>query len=241
VAGEVDRGDRIRLGLSAVLLCWVVFTLAGLALYKTTEGRSLEGAAAPGLLGPLHLGIDVLAAVGSLAVAAGAAPLVLAAVRQVRARPKARRATFLAVGSVAAFLGATAALVLFANSGAEHSDVLDALVLGAWSAVALGCGTGCVLAARRGLFAIEAPSPALRLAAACAAVAVASMAGIALLTLAYLVDLVVGATDLASTPNGPLGNPDTRASLVLCLVVMVGMVLPAGLSVARTRRAVIMG
>lgn len=233
VAEEVAAPDRLRLGLAAVLLSWVLFAMAGLALYKTTEGRSFEGSTAPGILGPIHLAIQILAAVGSLAVAVGAAPLVLAALRQFRSRPEVRRAILLAGTCVAGFGAATAALVLVAHAGSHLSDGLDALILACWSVVALGCGVGCALAARRGLFAIAVPLRALRFAAACAWVVVAAMAGIALLVLVYLFDLVVAATELASTPNGPLGNPDTRVSLVTLLAAMVAVAVPAALSVAR--------
>lgn len=232
-AGSVDRDARVRLGLGAVLLCWVLFAIAGLALYKTTEGRSFEGSAAPGLLAVAHLGIEILAGIGSLAVVVGAAPLVLAALGQVGARPEVRRAALLAGACVATFVGATAALVLAAQAGAHLAAGVDALVLAAWSLVTLGCGVGCALAARRGLFAIEPGRRTLHLAATCAAAVAAAMAGIAFLTLAYL---VVAATGLASTPNGPLGTPDTRLSLLLQLAAMVAVAIPAALGAGRAWR-----
>jgi hypothetical protein len=149
-AETVDRGDRVRLGVSAVLLCWVLFALVGMALAKTTEGPLLEGkAGAPGLLGVARLGIELLAAVGSLAVALGAAPLVLAALRQAGAGTEARQAALLACGCVASFLAATAALALVAGAAPGRSGAVDALVLAAWTLVALGSGVGCALAASR--------------------------------------------------------------------------------------------
>jgi hypothetical protein len=81
VAAEVDPEERLRLGLGSVLLCWALFALAGLALYKTTENGAPEAGGGPGLLGGLHLCIEVLAALGSVAVVVGAAPLVLLALR----------------------------------------------------------------------------------------------------------------------------------------------------------------
>ncbi|MBS1679618.1 MAG: hypothetical protein JST08_19780 [Actinobacteria bacterium] len=238
VAGELRREDRARLGISAVLLCWVLFALAGLALAKTSEGPLLEGrSGAPEVLGLARIGIELLAVVGSLAVAIGAAPLVLAALRQARTRPEVRRATLLVCGSVVAFVGATAALALIAGVAPNRSGPVDALILTAWTLVALACGVGCARAARRGLFAITVPPGALRLAAACASIVVAAMAGIALLTLAYLVALVVAATNLAAAPNGPLGNPDVRASLVIQLLAMAALVVPATIAATRTHRA----
>jgi hypothetical protein len=236
VAAALGRDERRRLALGAMLLWWVLFALVGLAFYKTTEGPSFEGSGAPGLLGPAHLGIEILAGIGSLAVVLGAAPLVLAALRQAGARPEARRAALLAGGCAAVFVAATAGLVGVANGNADLGDGLDALVLALWTATALACGIGCALAARRGLFAIAAPPRALRLAAACASVVAAAIAGIAVLTLVYAVDLVVAATDLAATPNGPFGNPDVRVSLVIQLAAMFALAVPACLSAMRSRR-----
>ncbi|HEY2054414.1 MAG TPA: hypothetical protein VGH14_10810 [Solirubrobacterales bacterium] len=239
-ADEVGRDDRLRLGVSAVLLCWVLFALAGLALAKTTEGSGFEGkGGAPGLLGVVRLGIEILAVVGSLAVALGAAPLVLATLRQARARAAARRATLLACGCVAGFIGATAALAAVAGVAPGRSGVADALVLGAWTLLALACGIGCALAARRGLFAIAVPRRTLVFAAACAAVVAAAMVGIAALTLIYLFDLVIAAPGLAGDPNGPLGVPNARVSLLLQFAVMTAVAIPAVLGAARAWRGVI--
>jgi len=237
VAESLGRDDRVRLGVSAVLLCWVLFTLAGLALYKTTEGRSFEGlGGAPGLLGVARLVIQILAAVGSAAIVVGAAPLVPAALRQARSRPAARRAVLLACGCVGTFLGATAALVVLAAAKPGFSSGVEALVLAGWAMVAAACGIGCALAARRGLFAIAVPRRTLAFAAACATVVAAAMVGIALLTLAYLLDLVVAAPGLASSPNGPLGEPNARHSLLLQLAVMVAVATPAALGARRAWR-----
>lgn len=237
VAASVDSDDHVRLGISAVLLCWVLFAFAGLAHYKTTEGRPFEGpGGVPGLLGVAHLGIQILAAVGSAAVVAGAAPLVRAALHQVDSRPAARRAVLLACGCVVTFVGVTVALVVLAAAKPGFSSGVEALIVLAWILLAVACGVGCALAARRGLFAIAVPPRALPLAVICAGVVAAAMVGIALLTLIYLVDLVA-ATNLASMPNGPLGNPDVRASLVLQLIAMVATAVPAAFAASRARRA----
>jgi hypothetical protein len=242
VSREVGRDDRLRLGVSAVLLCWVLFTMAGLAFYKTTEGGSFEGLdGVPGLLGIARSGIQVLAVVGSLAVVLGAAPLVLAALRQAGSRPAARRAVLAACGCVAGFLGVTTALVLLAMAKPGFSSGVEALILGAWFLLAVGCAVGCALAACRGLFAIAVPRRALVFAAVCATVVAAAMAGIAALTLVYLFDLVIAATDLASTPNGPLGAPNVRLSLLLQLAFMAAVAAPAALGVSRAWRGAFVG
>jgi hypothetical protein len=68
VAAEFGPDERLRRGLGSVLLCWVLFALAGLAFYKTTETGGPEGGGGPGLLGALHSAIQILAAFGSVSV-----------------------------------------------------------------------------------------------------------------------------------------------------------------------------
>src|SRR5262249_42638295 len=158
------------------LLCWVLFVLAGLALAKTTEGSSFEGkGSAPVLLGVGRVGIEIFAVAGTLAVVLGAAPLVLAALRQARAGTEARRATALACGCVVGFVGATAALAAVGELAPGRSGPLDALVLSAWTLVTFACFVGCALAARHGLFAIAVPRRTLVFAARCATVVATAM------------------------------------------------------------------
>jgi hypothetical protein len=154
VAGEVGPEERLRLGLGSVLLCWVLFALAGLALYKTTENGASEAGGEPGLLGGLHLCIEVLAALGSVAVVVG-------------------------------------------------------------------------------LLGIALPGRVVRLTGACAAVVVAAMIGIALLTAAYLVTVVLAAPGFAGEPNGPLGVVSVATSLAILLVAMFAVSVPAALGVRR--------
>jgi hypothetical protein len=233
---EADLGpeDRLRLGLSSVLLCWVVFSVAGLGLYKTTESHALGGGPHH-LLGAAHLAIEVLALAASAAVVFGAAPLVFIALRQARDRRAVERATVLAVGCVLVFGLATAALVVVANVGPVPSDIVDAAALAIWTALALACGIGCALAGRLGLFAIAVPRDLLRVASACAAVVVLGMFGIAAATAVYLLALLREAPDLAGQGNGPLELLSVAASLGIELAVMVAVAVPAGLSLRRSR------
>lgn len=239
VAGEVGPDERRRLGLSAVLLCWVLFSAAGLGLYKTTESRAFGGGVeGGGVLQIAHLAIQILAAVASLAVAVGAAPLVIAALRQGPERPAVRHATRLACACVATFVAATVALVVIAQAKLGLSAGVEALILAAWSLLGLASGVGCAVAARRGLFAIEAPRRTLRLATGCAALVALAMAAIVVLAGVYLVALVLGSPQLAGEPNGPLGVPGAGVSLAIQLAAMLALALPAGLG---ARRALIAG
>jgi hypothetical protein len=238
VARSLDGGDRVRLGISAVLVCWALFGAAIVAFAKTTEGHGfVAAAAAHPLLGGAHLALGLLFVLASAAFLLGAVPLVALALAQARRRPGVRRAALAAAGCVAALIVATAALVLVANGHPAPSEGARAAILAGWACVAIACALGCAVAARRGLFAAAMPAGALRLAAACAAVLAAAMVAIALATLAYLVGLVASATALAASPNGPLGTPDTRVSLLLVLVVMAAAAVPAALGAARAWRA----
>jgi hypothetical protein len=229
--------DRLRLGLSSILLCWVVFSAAGLGLYKTTEDHAFTVAAdAHGLLGAAHLAIQILALVAAAAVAVGATPLIVLALRQARDRRAAERATVLAVGCVVVFGLATAALVVIAHLPPAPGDALAATALAVWTALALACGIGCAVAGRLGLFAIAVPRNILRVGAACATVVVLGMVGIALATAVYLVALAHDAPGLAGQGNGPLELASVAASLGIQLAVMVVVAVPAGLSAVRTHR-----
>lgn len=83
LAATVGREERLRRGLGAALACWFLFAIAGLAFYKTTEGKPFEGlAGTPSALGAFHLAIQVLAVIGGVAALLGAAALALAALRE---------------------------------------------------------------------------------------------------------------------------------------------------------------
>jgi hypothetical protein len=237
VAGDLGRGDRMRLGISAVLLCWVFFVAAILAFAKTTEEPAFQAAAsAHAVLGGAQTALHVVFVLASMAFLLGAAPLVAIALAQAGKRPGVRRAAVGAAGCIPVLVVATAAVVLVANHDPAPSDAARTALLAGWILVGMACAIGCAVAARRGLFAAAMPAPVLRFAAACAAVVAAAMVGIALATLAYLVSLVTSATDLASTPNGPLGNPDVRVSLLIVLAVMTAAAVPAALAAKRAWR-----
>jgi hypothetical protein len=237
VAAALPRADRVRLGVSSVLFCWVLFAAAIIAFAKTTEEPAFHAAAsAHGVLGGAHLALQLFFVLASAAFLLGAAPLVVLALAQARKRPGVRRAALAATACVAVLVAATAVLVVVANHEPPPDDAGRAGLLAGWACVAVACGFGCALAARRGLFAAAMPTAVLRFAAACAAVVAAAMVGIALATLAYLIALVTSATGLASTPNGPFGNPDVRVSLLLVLAVMVTAAVPAALAAARACR-----
>ena len=137
VTATIGREERLRRGLGAALGCWLLFAVAGLAFYKTTEGRPFEGVAGtPSALGALHLAIQVVALVGGAAMLLGAAPFAVAALRRrahgaarqgsVPAEPS-RRARALAVVCAAVLAGAmveiaalTAAYLVAITTAAPH-------------------------------------------------------------------------------------------------------------------------
>lgn len=72
VEAALGREERLRHRLGAILACWCVFVVAGLAFYKTTEGVPFEAVAGvPGALDPLHRSIQVLALVAGIAALVG--------------------------------------------------------------------------------------------------------------------------------------------------------------------------
>jgi hypothetical protein len=233
---ELGPDDRLRLGLSSVLLCWVVFSVAGLALYKTTEDHAFTVAAdAHGLLGAAHLAIQLLALVAAAAVVLGAVPLIVIALRQARDRRAVERATVLALACLGVFGLAGGALVAVAHLSPAPGDAVAAASLAIWTCIALACGIGCALAGRLGLFAIAVPRDVLRASAACALVVVLGMVGIALATAVYLVALLHDAPGLAGDGNGPLELASVAASLGIQLAVMALVAALATLSARRSR------
>jgi hypothetical protein len=238
VAAAVDGSDRLRIGASTVLLCWVLSAAAIFGIAKTIEEGTFRGAAtAHPLLGGAHLALQALAVIASATFMLGAAPLVVVALSQVRERPAVRRATFVAAGCVVVLLAATAAVVLVAHRSSAVSSGVRTAVLACWIGVGLACALGCALAARRGLFAASVPDPVLRLASTTAAVVAAAMVGIVLATGVYLVAMLVDAPGLAAEGNGPGGLLSVGASIGVFLAVMALAAVAASVSVVRVRRA----
>ncbi|HEY5053274.1 MAG TPA: hypothetical protein VII45_07685, partial [Solirubrobacterales bacterium] len=125
ISAALSPEDRLRATSSGVLACWIVFAVAGFGFYKTTEDHPFSKAGDAHLaLGGAHVAIQALAALASIAVLAGALPLVLAALHQARHVRPLRRATGLAVGSVALFAISTATLVLLAHSPRSTSHTV---------------------------------------------------------------------------------------------------------------------
>jgi len=169
VSRVVGRDERARLGVSAVLLCWVLFAAAIFAFAKTTEDGAFRAAAsAHPVLGGAHLAVQLFFVLASAAFLLGAAPLVVLALAQARRQPSVRRAALAAVGCVAALIAATAVVVAVANQQPAPSEGVRTVVLAGWVCVGMVCALGCARAARRGLFAAAMPAGALRFAAGCA-------------------------------------------------------------------------
>lgn len=226
--------DRLRAGAAGLLACWILFAAAGFGFYKTTEdGSFATAAAAHPLLGAVHTAVQALAAIGSLAVVLGAAPLVLGVLREAPRNRRARAAALGAGAAVASFVLATAGLVALAANQGAATDLGRALFV-AWLGLGLACGICCLLAARAGLFALAAERRPLRAAIACGAVVEAAMVAIALLTVLCALALFLDAPHLAAAPNGPFGLVGVGASVALQAAAMVAA---AGLGALTLRRA----
>ena len=237
LAASLNSEDRLRATSSGVLACWLAFAAAGFGFYKTTEDHAFASAGDAHLaLGDAHLAIQVLAVLASLAVLAGALPLILAAVRQSRRTRVVRRATGFAIGAVAVFVVSTAALVAFADSAKSLSDSAAGLAFSAWILLGLISGGVCVFAARSGLFATRVRRRRLVAALACGTLVTAAMALMALATALYVGALAIDASSLAGQGNGPFGVPSVGLSIGIQLVVML---VAAGLASVSTRRGLL--
>ncbi len=235
LAGVLDPVDRLRASTSGVLACWVAFAAAGFGFYDTTEDHPFGavGNAHP-LLGGAHVVVQVLAIVGSIAILAGALPLVMVALGQARREPRLRVLVSVPIVAVIVFALLTWLLVWLAHS--QHSRQPTTAGGGAfiaWGLAGLACGFVCVAASRKVLFAVPLVRGWLVAALACATLVSATMVAIALATAVYAVALPLDASALAGAPNGPLQAISTNVSLVVQLIVMA---IAGGLAVTTTRR-----
>lgn len=234
ISASLSSEDRLRATSSGVLACWIAFAAAGFGFYKTTEDHPFSSAGDAHLaLGGAHVAIQALAVLASIAVLAGALPLIVAALRQSRRARAVRRATGLAVGTLAIFAISTVALVVSAHSAKSLSDGAAGLAFSAWMLIGLLSGGVCAFAARSGLFATRVRRRGLVAALACGTLVTAAMALIALATALYVVALVVNASSLAGQGNGPFGVPSVGISIGIQLVVMLAA---ASLAVVSARR-----
>jgi hypothetical protein len=239
LSASIAPGERLRASASGVLACWIAFAAAGFGFYKTTEDHpfSRAGDSHPAL-GGAHVAVQVLAVLASIAVLAGALPLVLTALRQASRTRAVRGAAGLALAGVALFGISSGALVLFAHSTRSLSDPAAGAAFAAWAMVGLLGGGACAIAARRGLFAIRVHRRGLLAALACGTVVTAAMALMALATAIYFAALGVEASGLAAAGNGPFGVPSVGISIAFQMAVMLAATTLAAVSTRRGWAAV---
>lgn len=234
VATALSSEDRLRATASGVLMCWIAFAAAGFGFYKTTEDHPFSKAGDAHLaLGGAHVAVQTLAIIASIAILAGALPLVATALRQAHRARAVGRATGLALGSVALFAIATTVLVVFVHSARSISHPAAGVAFGAWILIGLVCGALCALAARNGLFAIRVRRRGLVAALACGTLVTAAMALIAVATTLYVAALTLDASTLAAEGNGPFGVLSVAVSIGFQLIVMLAA---ASLASVSTRR-----
>lgn len=235
LGGLVGPADRVRASASGVLACWVVFVAAGLGYFKTTEDPPFAAAGhAHQLLGAAHSAVQLLAVVGSAGVLVGALPLIIAAVARAQREPRLRFLVTIPGLAVTLFAGLTVLLSGAARSHTfQHATTPAYGALFVWMLAALACGAVCVVVSRQVLFAVPLARGRLVVAFACAALVTAAMAAMALATALYTVGLALDASQLASTPNGPLQLMGTSVSLIVQFIVMAAA---ATLAATTTRR-----
>jgi hypothetical protein len=213
----------------------VAFAAAGFGFAVTTEdvpfGRA--GSSHP-VLGSAHAAIQALAIVASVAVIAGALPLIAAALKHARRERKVRLAVSLPAVAVAGFATFTAVVGWLVHS--HHLAGHAAFV--AWIIAGLGCSAVCVVASRIALFSIPVARRWLLAAFAWGTVATAAMLAIAGATALYTIALSTDVPTLASASNGPLAVPGVGASLAIQLIVMIVAGAMAATSTRRGWRAI---
>lgn len=233
--GCVNGDDRARATTSGVLLCWVVFAATGLAFYKTTEDATFSavGLAHP-LLRDAHLIVQAVALVATAGVVLGGAPLIAAAVAHARRQHRLTRVVGAPLVPLIAFVVLTVVLRVIAHAQPSHRASTGAGAAGvAWALVGLGCGVACVLACRSALFATPiAPRP-LRHALRSGTLVTVAMVAIGTATAVYAIALLVDASHLADSANGPFQVLSTGASLIIEAIVMM---LTAALATTTSRR-----
>jgi hypothetical protein len=233
-----ERDDRLRVGASGVLACWVVFAAAGFAYYKTTEDEPFTRAGnAHALLGVAHGSIQALAVLGSLAVILGAAPLVFAALAQARRGEGRLRLLVCIPPAAVAVFACLSALLLWLTHSQGHATTVGHGAFVAWELAGSLCGALCVVGARLALMRTAVTHGRLVLAFACGVVVSVAMAGIALLVALYTIALGLDASALAASTNGPLALTSTEFSLIVQLVAMTVAMLLALTSTNRSWRA----
>jgi hypothetical protein len=231
----VDASDRLRASASGVLACWVIFAVAGLGFYKTTEDREFSTAGNAHLvLGGAHVAVQALALVASLAVVIGAMPLIAAALGHARRELGLRVLVSLPVVAVIVFALLTGGLVLLAHGDpARHATAAHVASI-AWILAGLACGAVCVVATRKALFAVPLAHRHLGSALAWGALVTAAMAVITVAVGVYAVALVLDASNLAAAQNGP-SFISTSAWLSLTMQAIV-MAMSATLATVTTLR-----
>ena len=240
LGGLVDRDDRLRASTSGVLACWVTFAAAGFGFYKTTEDHPFETAGRSHVvLGGAHLTIQALAVLASVAVLAGALPLIVSALTYSRREHSLRVLLSLPIVAVAVFAALTGVLVWLAHSQhSRHLGAVGGVAFIVWGLAGLACGALCVLAARKALFAVPVARGWLLAAFACGAFVTAAMVAMTLATALYAIALSLDASRLAGGSNGPLQTTSVSVSLIEQLVVMTIAVGLAGVTTRRGWRAV---
>jgi hypothetical protein len=235
VAGFVQPADRVRASASGVLGCWVAFSAAGFAFYKTTENEPFTQAGySHPFLGAAHSAVRSLAVLGSAAVVLGALPLIANALAAGRRERRLRRWISVPFVAVLLFTGVTAVLVAIAHGQhARRPGTLGGVAFIVWGVGGLACGAACVETARAVLFAVPMERWRLKAAFHGAAVTTAAMAAMTLATAVYAVALPIDAAHLAGTPNGPLQAVSASASVIVEAVVMT---VAATLAATATRR-----
>lgn len=237
---------RMRLSVGALFACWLSVSLAGLAFAKVTENipynTPFDGSQHHLLIGLAHGVVIAGALLGAGAVAVGGLPLLWLALRRACGAGGLELRLLLALPALAtaAMMALAAVLFVLAPGRGEGfpamwvAAVMVPLTLGALVWVAC-----CWVATRGVLGRVQAPTSALRRAAAAGVVLAFAMCLVAGGFAAYTVSLWRQAPNLSALGTGPYGA-STGATLAVIWVGSALLCCCGVLTAARAGRAALL-
>ena len=230
--------DAMRLSVGALFGCWIAISLAGSTFAKETEHYDAIEHMHP-LLSGARDAMTAGAAIGSLAIALGGAPLVWQAlVTALRRRDRRLLALLLSPALAAALLVGLAAALAALAPAREHGFparfVLELLV--PVTIAALAVALVCALAPKAVMRHARPPARLLRLAAWSGQVLTGAILLVTGGLLVYVPALWTAPGSVGADPSGPFGA-STRAMLCLASAGAVLDCAAALLASGRARRA----
>jgi hypothetical protein len=233
-----QRAERARSCVVGVLGCFIAFCFLGAGFAKTTENFDYAGHRHP-VLGATHNVVWVAALVAGGALLLAAAPLLLATLAEARRTRSVALAKLIAIPplAVAALIASLGLLVIWLDAGHRHHvGVVGWLLFVLCQLAAIGSGYACWVSPRAILRRVEMPRHAYELSLPALGVVAISMAVITLATGLYLICVVLDASRLGASANGPGQLIDVTTSIA---ILLAGMVFLSAAALVSARRGLL--